>query len=280
MTVPVNETPVTTLGWKVGLVSGRVLRAVADIGPGDDTLPDVLPAKGDIIFTPKVLESVIPGSPSIRVRSETITASLDAEGYISRNFSRGIWLWAGTWNVNATSVGATTMRLNIPTVANWTVNGYTNGVSIIAGVSTPEMVPLFNTKLTQDLSFELDNDLNFFRIRGCRLFSSVVSGSGKITDGGRILLSNAVYRVPRAAFFGVAFSYNANDMLTESVNFADDVFKHVFSTFEFDSHGKHMKSAFFGMIQQSKLATDNSNRLTITNPGSGEYSYMKTGVFY
>ena len=111
MTVPVNETPVTTLGWKVGMVSGRVLRAVADIGPGDDAFPDVLPAKGDIIFTPKVLESVIPGSPSVRVRSETITASLDTEGYISRNFSRGVWLWAGTWTVNATSVGAGTFEI-------------------------------------------------------------------------------------------------------------------------------------------------------------------------
>lgn len=111
MTVPANETPVTTLGWKVGLVSGRVLRAVADIGPGDDALPDVLPAKGDIIFTPKVLESVIPGSPSVRVRSETITASLDVDGYISRNFSRGVWLWAGSWTVNATSVGAGTFEI-------------------------------------------------------------------------------------------------------------------------------------------------------------------------
>lgn len=180
-----------------------------------------------------------------------------------------------------TYVGATTMRLNIPTVANWTVNGYTNGVSIIAGVSTPEMVQLFNTKLTQDLAFELDNDLNFFRIRGCRLFSSVVSGSGRINGGSRILLHSDEYTVPRAAIFGVAFSYNANDMLTDSVNFADDdTFKHIFSTFEFDSHGKHMKSAFFGIIKQSKTSTNDRMRLTITNPMTGEYSYMKTGVFY
>lgn len=178
-------------------------------------------------------------------------------------------------------VGATTMRLNIPTVANWTVNGYTNGVSIIAGISTPEMVPLFNTKLTQDLAFELDNDLNFFRIRGCRLFSSVVSGSGRINGGSRILFSNVDYRVPRAAIFGVAFSHNAANGLTDSVSIADnDVFKHVFSTFEFDSHGKHMKSAFFGVLTQSKTATENNMRLTIINPGSGEYSYFKTGVFY
>lgn len=177
-----------------------------------------------------------------------------------------------------TYVGATTMRLNIPTVANWTVNGYTNGVSIIAGVSTPEMVPLFNTKLTQDLGFELDNDLNFFRIRGCRVFSSVVSGSGRINGGSRIIFSNSDYRVPRAAIFGVAFSHNATAMLTVSTNIADDVLKHTFSTFEFDSHGNHIKSALFGLIKQSK--TDDTMRLTITNPGSGEYSYMKTGVFY
>lgn len=180
-----------------------------------------------------------------------------------------------------TKVGQTTMRLNIPSVANWTVNGYNNGVSMLVGVSTPEMVPLFNTKLTQDLAFELDNDLNFFRIRGCRLFSSVVSGSGRINGGSRILFSNDGYRVPRAAIFGVAFSYNAAAMLTCSTNIADDeVFKSIFSTFEFDSQGKHMKSAFFGMIQQSKTATNDTMRLTITNPGSGEYSYMKTGVFY
>lgn len=180
-----------------------------------------------------------------------------------------------------TQVGATTMRLDIPTVANWTVNGYARGVSILAGVSTPEMVPLFNTKLTQDLAFELDNDLNFFRIRGCRLFSSVVSGSGRINGGSRIVFSNVGFSVPRIAIFGVAFSNNATNMLTDSASIADDdVFKHVFSTFEFDSHGKHMKSAFFGAIKQSKTVTEGTIRMTITNPGSGEYYYMKTGAFY
>ena len=180
-----------------------------------------------------------------------------------------------------TYVGATTMRLSIPTVAEWTINGYNNGVSIISGISTPEMVPLFNTKLTQDLAFELDNDLNFFRIRGCRLFSSVVSGSGRINDGSRIVFDTDAIRVSRAAIFGVTFSANANNMLTWSTNIVDnDVFKHIFSTFEFDSHGKHVKGAFFGMTKQSKTETNDRMRLTITNPGSGTYSYMKTGVFY
>lgn len=180
-----------------------------------------------------------------------------------------------------TYVGATTMRLSIPTVVNWTVNGYTHGVSIIAGISTPEMVPLFNTKLTQDLGFELDNDLNFFRIRGCRVFSSLVSGSGRINGGSSILFNDVGYPVPRSAIFGVAFSYNAPNTLTGSTNIPDNaVLKHVFSTFEFDSQGKHMRGAFFGMIKQLKTVTEDRMRLTITNPGSGEYSYMKTGVFY
>lgn len=180
-----------------------------------------------------------------------------------------------------TYIGATTTRLIIPTVSEWTVNGFTKGISIIAGISTPEMVPLFNTKLVQDLDFELDNNLNFFRIRGCRLFSSVVSGSGRINGGSMILLRNTTYSVPRAAIFGVAFSYTADNMLTDSVNIVDnDVFKHVFSTFEFDSHGEHIKSGFFGVITQSKSATDNMMRVTIKNPGVGEYSYFKTGVFY
>lgn len=223
MTVLVKETPVTTLGWKVGLVSGRVLRAVADIGPGDDAFP----AKGDIIFTPKVLESVIPGSPTVRVRSETITASLDAEGYISRNFSRGVWLWAGFWTVNATSVGAGTFEI---------------------------LVTEKNDK---------DHPLDLWS------YSAVPPAPG---------VTQYTLTLPAG---GVAFSYDANDMLTESVNIPDnDVFRHVFSTFEFDSHGKHMKSAFFGTIRQSKTATEDAMRLTIKNPGSGEYSYMKTGVFY
>ena len=106
MSAPINEVPVTTFGWKVGMVAGRVLRAVADIGIGGDLYPDVLPATGTITFTPKVLESLIPGSPSTRIRSEAVTAQLDNAGYISRNGSKGVWLWAGSWTVDASAVGA------------------------------------------------------------------------------------------------------------------------------------------------------------------------------
>jgi hypothetical protein len=247
----------------VSIKSGDMAAAINSISSGSAVLPDISVTRLD-------------GCPPLDKKDNDYFGE-NVRTYLTNQLSQPGDLLL----IVLTKVGQTTMRLSIPTVTDWTVNGYTNGVSILAGVSTPEMVPLFNTKLTQDLAFELDNDLNFFRIRGCRLFSSVVSTSGRIDGGSRRVFNNVGLRVPRVAFFGAAFSHNASDMLTDSVNIADnDVFKHIFSTFEFDSHGQHIKSVFFGMIQQSKTATNNPMRMTIVNPGSGSYSYMKTGVFY
>lgn len=247
----------------VSIKSGDMATAINSISSGSAVLPDISFTRLD-------------GCPPLDKKDNDYFGE-NVRTYLTNQLSQPMDLLL----IVLSYVGATTMRLNIPTVADWTANGYNKGVSIIAGISTPEMVPLFNTKLTQDLAWELDNDLQFFRIRGCRLFSSVVSGSGRIRQGTNILFSNVYYSVPRVATFGVAFSSDADNLLTVSTNVADnDVFKHFFSTFEFDSQGKHMKSAFFGLIRQSKTATDDTMRLTITNPGTGEYSYMKTGVFY
>lgn len=175
-------------------------------------------------------------------------------------------------------VGPTTMQLNIPMVANWTVNGHTDGVSMLTGISTPKMVPLFKNKIVKDLGFELDNGVKFFRIRGCRLFSSVISSSGRINGANSITFTTPELN---SAIFGVAFSSTASDMLTCSTNRADnDFLKHVFSTFEFDDHSQHIRGAFFGAIKQSNAATDDFIRLTIKNPTSGVYTYAKTGNFY
>lgn len=180
-----------------------------------------------------------------------------------------------------TYIGPTTMQLAVPLVGGWTVNGHNEGVSILSAVSIPEMVPFFKDKPVKDLGFEFDNDLNFFRIRGCRTFTSVVAASGRIRGGSQLVFSSDVGVVPRSAVFGVAFSYTADRMLTFSKNYADEnVFKHVFSTIEFDSHGQHMKGAFFGAIKQSKTVTNDIMRLTITNSDSKNYVYAKTGVFY
>lgn len=180
-----------------------------------------------------------------------------------------------------TYVGPTTMQLVVPSVNAWTVNGHNGGVTILAAVSIPEMVQFFKDKPVKDLGFELDNDLNFFRIRGVPTFSSVVAASGRIRSGSQFIFSSDVTVVPRSAVFGVAFSSKNTTMLTCSTNNANgDIFKHVFSTIEFDSHGQHMTGAFFGAIKQSKTVTNDVLRLTITNSGSGDYTYVKTGVFY
>ena len=180
-----------------------------------------------------------------------------------------------------TCVGPTTMHLVVPSVDEWTVNGHNGGVSILVAVSIPGMVPFFKDKPVKDLGFELDNDLNFFRIRGCRLFTSVVAASGRIRSGSQLIFSSATDSVPRSAVFGVAFSSTAADMLTCLTNNVNgDDFKYVFSTIEFDSHGQHLRGAFFGVTKQVKTSSENIIRLTITNSGSTDYTYAKTGVFY
>ena len=101
-----TETPVTTIKWKTGYVVARVMHAVGDMTNQYDPYPDLVPATGQIKFTPKTKEAVIPGPPSIRVNTETITAVLDDEGYLSRNGMRGLWLYEGMWHVDPSSVGA------------------------------------------------------------------------------------------------------------------------------------------------------------------------------
>lgn len=101
-----TETPVTTIKWKTGYITARVMQAVGDMTNQYDPYPDLVPATGQIKFMPKTREVVVPSQPSIRVSTEMITAVLDDEGYLSRNGMRGLWLYEGMWHVDASSVGA------------------------------------------------------------------------------------------------------------------------------------------------------------------------------
>lgn len=88
-------------------------------------------------------------------------------------------------------------------------------------------------------------------------------------------------QAPRTASFGFAFSSTATDMLTCSTNVADNnLLKHSFNTLEFETRGKHVRGAFFSAIKQLSTPGNDTMRLTITNPGSGTYNFMQTGVFY
>lgn len=87
--------------YKFGLVTARAIRAVGDMGPEDDPYPDGPPVKLDraVTFIPADWWRLVPGDPSQRVIQEAIVADLDADGYLSLNGQRGLWLYHGLWHV-------------------------------------------------------------------------------------------------------------------------------------------------------------------------------------
>lgn len=87
--------------YKFGLVTARAIRAVGDMGPEDDPYPDGPPVKlaKAVMFTPADRWRLVPGDPSQRVIQEAIVADFDADGYLSLNGQRGLWLYHGLWHV-------------------------------------------------------------------------------------------------------------------------------------------------------------------------------------
>lgn len=78
-----------------GTVTGRFLAAVADTVDDLDKNPDGVPLSGTVKFTPSVSALLLTSSnPPITVLPAAITATLDAEGYISLNGERGVNLIA------------------------------------------------------------------------------------------------------------------------------------------------------------------------------------------
>lgn len=154
-----------------------------------------------------------------------------------------------------------------------------NNVSILCGLSTPNMLPLFTREPADD--FTNSGELFFFRIRGCQLFQSFIHTTVRIESTKDVRMKSGNTNAPRTASFGFAFSPTATDMLTCSTNVADnDVLKHSFTSTEFDTNGKHVRCAFFSAVKQRTTPGDDKMILTITNPGSGAYTFMQTGYFY
>lgn len=175
--------------------------------------------------------------------------------------------------------GPTNYALSIPSVASARNNGGADGVSILCALSTPNMVPLFTRKPVS--GFDIDNDLFFLRIRGCQLYQSFVNTVVRIESTKNVMMMSGFSQAPRRASFGFAFSSTATETLTCSTNVADsDVLKHSFNTIEFDTRGKHVRGAFCSAVTQRTTIGNDAMKLTITNPGSGTYNFMQTGVFY
>ena len=154
-----------------------------------------------------------------------------------------------------------------------------NMVTILCGLSTPNMLPLFTKEPADD--FTSSGELFFFRIRGCQFFQSFINTTMNIESTKNVRMKSGFTDAPRTASFGFAFSSTATDMLTCSTNVADnDVLKHSFTSMEFDLDSKHVRYAFFSAVKQRTTPGADNMILTITNPGSGAYTFMQTGFFY
>lgn len=170
--------------------------------------------------------------------------------------------------------------LRVPFVAAERYRGDDNNdVSILCALSTPNIIPLFTSEPADD--FTSSGELFFFRIRGCQLYQSFINTTMRIEGTKNVDMKSGASNAPRTASFAVAFSSTATDMLTCSTNTADnDVLKHSVDTMEFDVNDKHVRCVFFSAVKQRTTPGGDTMKLTITNPGSGRYSFMQTGYFY
>lgn len=145
-----------------GTVTGRYLAAVADTIWDEDTLPDEKPMTGTVIFSPNVSSLLLADSSNggpATIALHPITASLDAEGYLYHNGSRGVTLiasdnpftnpsdftWSvtpvlsyenvqlrlGTWNIRVSSTGINDLTTLAP-VPGTSGTAITRGVGIMS----------------------------------------------------------------------------------------------------------------------------------------------------
>lgn len=81
----------TNIGY--GTVVGRFLAVVAD-GPDADNAPDGVALAGTVVFTPSVSVALVASVAPTTLALTPIKASLDGEGYLFQNGSRGVTLLA------------------------------------------------------------------------------------------------------------------------------------------------------------------------------------------
>lgn len=90
--------------YQTGLIVGRFLSVVADSADDTDQEPEVVPMSGTVTFTPQVSAvKVVEGADvPATVNVAPVSATLDSEGYLSRNGQRGIRLLATDGPTNPT----------------------------------------------------------------------------------------------------------------------------------------------------------------------------------
>ena len=172
MTTGFLETPESEKSY--GYVTCRIIRRVADTPDDADAFPNILPAEGKVIFTPKQ-KNVTASNYSALVLNETIEAPLNSEGYAVRHKgadSTLIALVVGTYDV----------RFNI-----------------VSGGDIPPMTVQVTSSHTQETPL----DLATIRppAENASTTVQVISVDSSVEDGSVLIKSGAsVYGVPQSEF--------------------------------------------------------------------------------
>lgn len=83
-----------------GKVVGRFLGMIED-GTDENDDPDIIPLTGTVTFTPSVNKVLATGeSPPVAIFPQPVKATLDAQGYLSHNFKRGVKLLSPSGEIN------------------------------------------------------------------------------------------------------------------------------------------------------------------------------------
>ena len=131
-----------------GKIEGRFLAAVGDTNADVDLYPDGVPMVGTVTFSPNAgyvrVATLIP-APAI-VAPMPIVCTLDSEGYLSYNGSRGVWLVATdspytnptnfTYSVSFNVVSPTGVSVNIGSFSIPIPSGSTQNLFTLVPVSS------------------------------------------------------------------------------------------------------------------------------------------------
>ncbi len=117
-----------------GRVVGRYLLAVADTAADEDSLPDPIPARGNVTFTPVSSPVYLTGADAATVIPRKVDGSLNANGYVTDPIGvEGVWLVAGQYDVRVSIPG-----VDIPTFRIAVTPAHTDAAPLDLALAAPQ----------------------------------------------------------------------------------------------------------------------------------------------
>ena len=178
--------------YQTGLVVGRFLSVVADSVDDTDQEPEIVPMSGTVTFTPQVSAvKVVEGADvPATVNVAPVSATLDSEGYLSRNGQRGIRLLATDGPTNPTGFtyqvsfaltlggGAAVVKYNPFPVQ--VPSGRTVDLTVAAPVPSSSGVSMVQGVGVQDVTVE-NGEFVFRLTNGAESRTPAPTGGGAVT---------------------------------------------------------------------------------------------------